>query len=122
MSDNFDEIYDAAMDRANKHQIANESFLNDVLNDDTPAQTSMTSGIRSESHYYYVTYDLKRYGRKGFSKGRVFVCFDSQSKFSVLETEKIIKHMLKEQKVKHKDLVVSNWKAVSKDEFDRARQ
>ena len=75
--------------------------------------------INTVSHHYYVTYDFNRGGKRGYSKGSIYMCFDSISEFSVFDAEKIIKRALKKKRVRHKAVIVNNWIGISKDQFNR---
>lgn len=86
---------------------------------DTPERSELKPIKPSGSHYYYVTYDFKRGGKRGYGKGSIFMCFDSVSEFCVFDAEKVIKQALKKQRVRHRSIIISNWTRVSKSQFDR---
>ena len=67
--------------------------------------------------HYYVTYDIKKPGKQGYSKGSIVISFYSENYFNIIQAESIIKNALDLNKVRYKGIIISNWIEISKEHY-----
>lgn len=79
---------------------------------------SLPQALKSiEKAYYFVAFDYKKPGRRGYGKGNLAIALSVGQTFNVMYVEKVIANKLIGKGIKNRGVAINHWQSINEKEY-----